>query len=151
MSNIIGIKKLYDMFSGLNIDKITILNEDDKVEIVFGNEQNNIKKYNCPIIEDRDHFSSLSINNTQTNQNSTDIVSPTVGIFERSNYKTEEYYVKLRDYVKKGQIVGRVKVLGIDYDVYALVSGKIIEILVEDEHPVEYGQPIMRLETKNEN
>lgn len=148
MSNIIGVKTLYDMFLGLDIERITISNEDEKVEIIFGNDQKSELESTSSVIEPSEIFVS-HITHDHNTKEMTDIVSPTVGIFERSNPKTEEYYVKLRDFVKEGQIVGQVKVLGVHYDVLAPISGKIIEILIEDEQPIEYGQPIMRLEEKD--
>jgi acetyl-CoA carboxylase biotin carboxyl carrier protein len=69
-----------------------------------------------------------------------------VGIFTRLNPKTKEAYVKLRDVVKKGDVIAHIRVLGHLQDVVVDEEGKIKEILVEEGQPVEYGQPLFRLE-----
>jgi biotin carboxyl carrier protein len=39
-----------------------------------------------------------------------------------------------------------VRVLGVLQDVCAEVDGKVKEILIEEGQPIEYGQPLIRLE-----
>ncbi|MGL4389062.1 MAG: acetyl-CoA carboxylase biotin carboxyl carrier protein [Brevinema sp.] len=151
MSNIKEIKQLYELFSTMNIESIDIESPEGTISITFGNDTacnkaqiassvSIPKKIDEPILAKKTEFSAIVI----------DIVSPAVGIFERSNPRTGEYYLKLRDIVKIGQIVGHVLVLGVRHDVIANISGKIIEMLVEDEQPIEYGQPIFRVEKSHE-
>ncbi|MCX7882110.1 MAG: biotin/lipoyl-binding protein [Brevinematales bacterium] len=75
-----------------------------------------------------------------------DVTSKWVGVFTRLNPKTKEAYVKLRDTVKKGEVIAHVRVLGHLQDVVCEYDGKVKEILVEEGQPVEYGQPLFRLE-----
>ena len=77
-----------------------------------------------------------------------DILSKHIGYFSRFNPKKKKQIVKLRDTVKKGDLVAIVKGAHIEHKVYAEKPGKIIEFLVEEGQPVEYGQPLIRLENK---
>jgi acetyl-CoA carboxylase biotin carboxyl carrier protein len=48
--------------------------------------------------------------------------------------------------VKKGDIVGHVRVLGVLQDLRVENGGKLKEVLIEEGQPIEYGQPVMRFE-----
>jgi|YNPNPStandDraft_1061719.scaffolds.fasta_scaffold04813_8 acetyl-CoA carboxylase biotin carboxyl carrier protein len=68
------------------------------------------------------------------------VVAPMVGIFHFSEG------IKKGSHVKEGQVVGAIESMKLLNDVKSDVSGKVVEVLVEDEVPVEYGQPLFRLE-----
>ncbi len=74
-----------------------------------------------------------------------DILSPQIGFFSRYHPKTKKQYVKLRDVVKKGDVVGNVISMHIHHQVISQIDGKISEFLVEEKQPVEYEQPLIRL------
>lgn len=48
--------------------------------------------------------------------------------------------------VSKGQMVGSIESMKLANDIVSGVAGKVVEVLVEDGMPVEYGQPLFRLE-----
>lgn len=79
-------------------------------------------------------------------QNTNDIVSNHVGYFSRFGLKEKRQIVKLRDILKEGDLVAIIKAGHIEHKQFTKISGKIIQFLVEEGQPVEYGQPIIRLE-----
>lgn len=48
--------------------------------------------------------------------------------------------------VTEGQVVGAIESMKLLNDVVSEVSGTVVEVLVEDGMPVEYGQPLFRVE-----
>jgi len=72
--------------------------------------------------------------------------SSTVGIFYRGKTKIAPPLVKINSYVKKGDQVGIIDCMGVIEKVTTDVSGKIVEILVDNHKPVEYGQPLFVIE-----
>jgi len=74
------------------------------------------------------------------------ITAPLVGLFRRSIAKASPLLI-VGDNVKEGQHIGSIQSLNIPNEVEAPVTGRIIEILVEDNQPVEYGQPLLTLAT----
>ncbi len=74
------------------------------------------------------------------------LTSPMVGFFYRSQTPTSPPYVEVGDKITPSQIVGAVEVMGVINEIEAKVSGEIKKILVEDGHPVEYGQPLFLIE-----
>lgn len=75
-----------------------------------------------------------------------DIRSTHIGFFSRFSPKSKKQFIKLRDVLKEGDVVGIVRAMHVDQEILADKGGKIVEILVEEGQPVEYGQPLIRLE-----
>ena len=69
------------------------------------------------------------------------IRAPMVGLF----HKAEEIS-SVGAVITKGQVVGTIESMKLLNDVSAGVSGTVIEVMVEDGIPVEYGQPLYKIE-----
>ena len=72
--------------------------------------------------------------------------SLTVGIFYRGKTKFAPPLVKINSHIKKGDQVGMIDCMGMIEKVTSDVSGKVVEILVDNHKPVEYGQPLFVIE-----
>ena len=68
------------------------------------------------------------------------ITSPFVGTFYTSPSPGENAYVKVGDRVKKGQILCIVEAMKIMNEIDSDVAGEVMELCVENESLVEYGQ-----------
>lgn len=78
-----------------------------------------------------------------------EVTAPMVGTFYRAPSPDAEPYVRIGDTVEKGSILCIVEAMKIMNEIEAEVSGKIAEILIENAQPLEYGQVMFRIETKN--
>ncbi|MFZ5468529.1 MAG: acetyl-CoA carboxylase biotin carboxyl carrier protein [Myxococcota bacterium] len=74
------------------------------------------------------------------------ITSPFVGTFYRNPAPDQPPYTEVGAVVKKGQILCIVEAMKLMNEIEADVGGKVVEILVENGQPVEFGQPLFRLE-----
>ena len=74
-----------------------------------------------------------------------EVPSPMVGTFYRSPAPAEPPFVEVGDRIRSGQTVCIIEAMKLMNEIEAEVSGRIIEILVQDGEPVEYGQPLMRI------
>ena len=72
--------------------------------------------------------------------------SPIVGTFFRSPTPGGELYVEVGDVVKKGQILCIVEAMKLMNEIESEIDGKIVEALVEDSQPVEYGKALFKIE-----
>ncbi len=72
--------------------------------------------------------------------------SPMVGTFYRRPAPDKPPFVKVGDTVKKGQTLCLIEAMKIFNEIESEVDGKIIQILVEDGTPVEFGQPLFIIE-----
>ena len=74
------------------------------------------------------------------------ITSPIVGTFYRSSSPDAPSYVDIGDVVKKGQVLCIIEAMKLMNEIESEVDGKVIEILLENAQPVEYGEPLFRIE-----
>jgi acetyl-CoA carboxylase biotin carboxyl carrier protein len=75
-----------------------------------------------------------------------EVKSPMVGTFYASPEPGSQPYVSEGTRVTKGQIVCIIEAMKIMNEIESEFSGVIREILVQDAHPVEYGQVLFRIE-----
>ncbi len=74
------------------------------------------------------------------------VTSPFVGTFYRAPSPDSAPYVDVGTKVKKGQVLCIVEAMKLMNEIEAEVEGKIAEILVQNATPVEFGQPLFRIE-----
>lgn len=74
------------------------------------------------------------------------IKSPMVGTFYRAPAPDAPPYVEVEDPVKPGTVVCIVEAMKLMNEIESDISGKIVEILVANETPVEYGQELFLIE-----
>ena len=74
-----------------------------------------------------------------------EITSPMVGTFYRAPAPEEPSFVEIGDHIQTGQTVCIIEAMKLMNELEAEVSGEVVEILVENAQPVEFGQPLMRV------
>ena len=80
------------------------------------------------------------------NKNTLLIKSPIVGTFYRSAGPDKENYVGIGSIVEVGTVVCIVEAMKLFNEIESEVSGKIVKILVYNESPVQYDQPLFEVE-----
>lgn len=74
------------------------------------------------------------------------VTSPMVGTFYRALAPDAPPYVEVGDAVKPGSVLCIVEAMKLMNEIESEVSGTIVEILVANETPVEYGQELFLIE-----
>jgi acetyl-CoA carboxylase biotin carboxyl carrier protein len=72
--------------------------------------------------------------------------SPFVGTFYRSASPDSPPFVDVGQAVKKGQVLCIVEAMKLMNEIEAEQPGRLTEVLVQNGSPVEYGEPLFRLE-----
>jgi acetyl-CoA carboxylase biotin carboxyl carrier protein len=75
------------------------------------------------------------------------VTSPFVGTFYRRPNPEADPYVKPGERVEKGQVLCIVEAMKLMNEIEADATGTVVEILVEDANPVEYGQQLFKIAT----
>jgi acetyl-CoA carboxylase biotin carboxyl carrier protein len=75
------------------------------------------------------------------------VASPFVGTFYRTPAPDQPNFVDVGSVVRKGQVLCIIEAMKLMNEIEADEPGKITEILVENGQPVEFGQPLLRLES----
>ena len=74
------------------------------------------------------------------------IKSPFVGTFYRSSQPGSPAFVNVGQRVKKGEVLCIVEAMKLMNEIECEMDGVIREILVDNEHPVEFDQPLFIVE-----
>ena len=82
----------------------------------------------------------------KTSNNNIIIKSPMIGTFYRSPNPESDPFVSEGDSIKVGQTICIVEAMKLFNDIESEVSGKIVKILVDDNSPVEYDQPLFEVD-----
>ncbi|MDP1891351.1 MAG: acetyl-CoA carboxylase biotin carboxyl carrier protein [Gemmatimonadaceae bacterium] len=76
----------------------------------------------------------------------TEVKSPMVGTFYSKPEPGAQPYVHVGSQVAKGQVLCIIEAMKIMNEIECEVAGTIREICVTDAHPVEFGQPLFRID-----
>ena len=74
------------------------------------------------------------------------VTSPMVGTFYKAPSPDSEPFVSVGSTVSSGDVVCIVEAMKMMNEIESEVSGKVVEICVEDGQPVEFGQVLMYVE-----
>jgi oxaloacetate decarboxylase alpha subunit len=85
-----------------------------------------------------------AVETVKTNQ--IKVTAPIVGTFYRSSSPDKPSYVEAGDLVKKGQVLCIIEAMKLMNEIESETAGKIVQILVDNGTPVEYGQPLFVIE-----
>jgi acetyl-CoA carboxylase biotin carboxyl carrier protein len=78
-----------------------------------------------------------------------EVTSPMVGTFYRSPTPDEPSFIEVGDTIRRGQTICIIEAMKLMNELEAEVNGEVVEILVENGKPVEFGQPLMRIKLGN--
>jgi acetyl-CoA carboxylase biotin carboxyl carrier protein len=73
------------------------------------------------------------------------VTSPIVGTFYRTPNPDAEAYVKVGDYVEKGQVLCIVEAMKLMNEIESDVSGTVVRIVPQNAEPVEFGATLFFL------
>lgn len=74
------------------------------------------------------------------------VKSPMVGTFYQSPSPEEPAFVKVGDTVDADTVVCIIEAMKVMNEVKSGVKGVVVELMVENNHPVEFGTPLFRVE-----
>ena len=74
------------------------------------------------------------------------IKTPMVGTFYRSPAPDAKSYVEIGKVVAVGEVVCIIEAMKLMNEIKSEVKGKVVEVLVENAEPVEYGQALFMVE-----
>ncbi|MCM8791748.1 MAG: acetyl-CoA carboxylase biotin carboxyl carrier protein [Candidatus Omnitrophica bacterium] len=78
--------------------------------------------------------------------NTIEIKSPMVGTFYRAPSPEAPPYVEIGSIIEPGQVICIIEAMKLMNEIKSEIKGKIVEILVENAEPVEFGQPLFLVE-----
>jgi acetyl-CoA carboxylase biotin carboxyl carrier protein len=76
------------------------------------------------------------------NGNYIEIKSPMIGTFYRKPSPDKDLFVNIGDTIAVGDVICVVEAMKLFNEIESEVAGKIVKVLVEDNSPIEYDQPL---------
>ena len=156
------LNRLIEKISTSDIQEFSLEGEDFKLEIkrnLFDHSQlsNNFVSNNT--FDRQTNVSQKSINDTISlvqdpeepqvappgRSDLTEITSPMVGTFYRAAAPGEEPFVEVGNNIKIGQTICILEAMKLMNEIESEFNAEIVEILVENGTPVEFGQVLMRV------
>ena len=156
------LNRLIEKISKSDIQEFSLEGEDFKLEIkrnLFDQNQftNNLVSNNSFERQTNANQKSLNENVSKVNEPEkpqvpppgrsglTEITSPMVGTFYRAAAPGEEPFVDIGNSVKVGQTICILEAMKLMNEIESEFNAEIVEILVENGTPVEFGQVLMRV------
>jgi len=158
------LNRLIEKISSSDIQEFSLEGEDFKLEIkrnLFNNNQssnnylatqNSLEKQQIIATQNSSSDNIAPANMAETAQvpppgrsDLVEITSPMVGTFYRASAPGEEPFVELGTKVKVGQTICILEAMKLMNEIESEFNAEIVEILVENGTPVEFGQVLMRV------
>jgi acetyl-CoA carboxylase biotin carboxyl carrier protein len=91
---------------------------------------------------------SSAANTEAVAENQRLVTSPMVGTFYRASAPDAQPFINEGDAVRKGQTLCIIEAMKMMNEIEAEMAGRVIKILCENAHAVEYGQALMVIEVE---
>ena len=139
-----AIKELTNMLKELNLSEIQIENDKiGKVKVA----RNNYKQQIPNISSNQEKTDNDAKNENLINEDTENIIkSPMVGTIYLQPEPDSDPFIKTGDKVKKGQTLLIVEAMKTMNDIVADKNGTIKKILVKNEQPVQFDDPLIIIE-----
>jgi acetyl-CoA carboxylase biotin carboxyl carrier protein len=85
-------------------------------------------------------------NATLTKTALVEIKSPMVGTFYKAPAPDATPYVEIGQVIKPGQVVCIIEAMKLMNEIEAESAGRVVEVLIENARPVQFGQPLFLIE-----
>ncbi len=141
-------------------EMINLMNENGLVELEIEKEGMRIRlkkitsgseAYSGPVLIERQSIAQAPAKETtefskETLAKTIEIKSPMVGTFYRAPSPESPPYVEVGQIIEPGQVICIIEAMKLMNEIKSEIKGKIMEILVDNAEPVEFGQSIFILE-----
>ncbi|MDP8259690.1 MAG: acetyl-CoA carboxylase biotin carboxyl carrier protein [Candidatus Gygaella obscura] len=146
MANIKEIKEMISLMNENNLSEIEIEKDGQKIKLkrVTGQAVSNVET-SAPISIEQAAVKfqdETKIKEEKYEQ----IKSPMVGTFYRAPSPDTPPFVDAGEKIEVGQIVCIIEAMKLMNEIKTEIKGKIVEMLVENGRPVEFGQPLFLIE-----
>ena len=143
------LKTLIDLVSESNVSELEITEAEGKVRIVKGGVAM-VQQYAAPVASVMPAPvaapSAAPVVAAEPVAVGHTVKSPMVGTFYRSASPGAKVFVEVGDTIKEGETVCIIEAMKILNEIEADKSGTVTQVLCENGHAVEYGQPLFVIE-----
>ncbi len=147
-----NIKEIKEMLNLMNDNSLVELEvEKDGTRIRLKKADSGHESYRGPVIIGREKIISSEHRDSleavkEKSSNTLEIKAPMVGTFYRAPSPEAPPYVEVGQIIEAGQVVCIIEAMKLMNEIKSEVKGKLVEVLVENTEPVEFGQSMFIIE-----
>jgi len=148
-----NIKEIKEMINLMNENGLMELEiEKDGMRIRLKKTSSGQEAYTGPIVVERERIPESPQKKETAQQfekmavKTVEIRAPMVGTLYRAPSPEAPPYVEVGQIIEQGQVICIIEAMKLMNEIKSEIKGKIMEILVDNAEPVEFGQPMFSIE-----
>ncbi|MDD4953615.1 MAG: acetyl-CoA carboxylase biotin carboxyl carrier protein [Candidatus Omnitrophica bacterium] len=148
-----NIKEIKEMISLMNDNGLMELEiEKDGMRIRLKKTAAGLDTFSGPIVVERERVPDAQTRHSVGSAQSApavktlEIKAPMVGTFYRAPSPEAPPYAEVNQVIEIGQVICIVEAMKLMNEIKSEIKGKILEVLVDNAEPVEFGQPMFLIE-----
>lgn len=140
--NIESVREFIQLAKEEGVTELKYEEKDFKIHVNFNNTlaPTQIQPRPVAVTVEQPHSGSI-----REEQNVHVVTSPFVGTFYSQSSPGKPAFVKVGDRISKGQTLCILEAMKIMNEIESEVAGEVVEVCVENENLVEYGQPLFKV------
>jgi acetyl-CoA carboxylase biotin carboxyl carrier protein len=148
--NLKEIKEMINLMNENNLMELEV--EKDGMRIRLKKSSSGTEEAHGPIIVERQNLSEVAGQKPMPELagmpavNAVEIKAPMVGTFYRAPSPEAPPYVEVGQTVEVGQVICIIEAMKLMNEIKSEIKGKILEALIDNAEPVEFGQPMFLVE-----
>jgi len=147
--NIKEIKEMLNLMNDNNLVELEIEKDGTRIRLKKANSGSD--NYSGPVMIERENIVSSGPRQSADTakekvSNTLEIKAPMVGTFYRAPTPEAPPYVEVGQIIEAGQVVCIIEAMKLMNEIKSEVKGKLVEVLVDNTEPVEYGQSMFIIE-----
>lgn len=147
--NLKEIKELINLMNENNLWELEIERDGMRIKLKRGSSEAPIIptiEYTQSQIPSQNIPSTKEVAKEQISLKTVEIKSPMVGTFYRAPSPEAAPFVETGAEIEVGQVICIIEAMKLMNEIKSEIKGRVIEVLVENAEPVEFGQPLFLIE-----
>lgn len=147
-----NLKEIKEMVALMNENGLAELEiEKDGMRIKLRKTGSAAEGFSAPIVIEKERLSEAQGSVPATNieraaAKVAEIKAPMVGTFYRAPAPEAPPYIEIGQVIEPGQVICIIEAMKLMNEIKSEIKGKVLEILVDNAEPVEFGQPMFIIE-----
>ena len=147
--NIKEIKEMINLMNENNLVEFEV--EKDGMRIRLKKTGSGGEAYHGPIVVERQSTQAQAAQKQEQGaeerpEKAVEIKAPMVGTFYRAPSPESSPFVEIGQVIEPGQVICIIEAMKLMNEIKSEIKGKVIEVLVDNAEPVEFGQPMFLIE-----
>lgn len=148
--NLKEIKEMINLMNENNLLELEIEREGMRIKLKRGSLESGsgmpLVEYSTMPAQPAIAASPKEVSQEQISIKTTEIKSPMVGTFYRAPSPEAAPFVEAGQEIEVGQVICIVEAMKLMNEIKSEIRGRLIEVLVDNAEPVEFGQPLFLIE-----